>query len=162
MTFSKDKAGAFAFLALALAYGLNIGDIPMLPGDEDEPFNAKTMPIFLSWMTGIVSFLLLVMPSRNETGGEPVIAAFKGLQWRKTFQLLGLMLLYGLALTYLGFIPATILFIASGLWILNERRLKYLIFSSIPLTVAFWYILSQLLGIYLTHGEIFYLLGGAQ
>ncbi|MEH6403764.1 MAG: tripartite tricarboxylate transporter TctB family protein [Sneathiella sp.] len=162
MTITKDKAGAFAFLVLALAYGLNIGDIPMLPGDEDEPFNAKTMPIFLAWFMGGVSFLMLVTRSTNENGSDPVVAAFTGLQWGKTAQLLGLMIFYGFTITFLGFIPATILFILGGLWILEERRLKVLLLTSIPLTVIFWYILSQLLGIYLTHGELFFMLGGTQ
>lgn len=162
MTFTKDKTGAFAFLVLALAYGLNIGDIPMLPGDEDEPFNAKTMPYFLAWVMGGVSFLMLVTRSRNETGADSVVKAFQGLYWGKTIQLLGLMVFYGMTITFLGFIPSTILFIFGGLWILEERRLKVLLLVSVPVTVIFWYILSQLLGIYLTHGELFFLLGGTQ
>lgn len=160
MTLSRDKAGALAFLALAIAYGMFIQDIPLLPGDEMEPFNARTLPKALAWGMGIVSFLMLVLPTRNKEEAVPFLTVFKGLNWLKALALLASMVAYGLALKPMGFILATILFLLAGQLILGERRPLILFLASVPLVIAFWFILSQLLDIYLDPGDLFRFLGG--
>ena len=157
MTLSKEKAGALCFLILAITYGVGAGKIAMIPGDELEPFNAQTMPKALAWLTGIVSFLLLIIPQRGQT--DDFLSVFKGLNWPKTLLLLGLMVFYGFALTGLGFLLSTILFLIGGIYALGERRWKIIILSAVPTAVGFWLILDKLLGIYLAPGDIFSFLG---
>ncbi len=157
MTISKEKAGALCFLVLAIAYGVGAGQIVMIPGDELEPFNAQTMPKALAWLAGIVSFLILILPQREKT--DDFLAVFKGLNWPKTILLLGLIVFYGFALTGLGFLFSTILFLVGGIYSLGERRWKIILFSAVPTAVGFWLILNKLLGIYLDPGDIFSLLG---
>ncbi|WP_085899091.1 tripartite tricarboxylate transporter TctB family protein [Kiloniella majae] len=157
MTLSKEKAGALCFLVLAIAYGMEARHIPLFPGDELEPFTARTMPIALSWLTGIVSFLLLVLPQREET--DDILSVFRGLNWGRTSILIGLMVFYGLTLSPLGFLLSTVLFLIGGIYALGERRWSVILLSSVPATVGFWFILDKLLGIYLAPGEIFAMLG---
>lgn len=163
MTLSKDKAGALAFLVLAIAYGIYAQDIPMYPGDENEPFNAKTMPNALAWLTGATAFLMLVLPSRNPNGALSFTEVFRGLNWAKTLELLGLMALYGFTIKPLGFVISTILFLIGSIWALGERRMKVIFLTAVPLTIGFWVVLSQLLGIYLSPGELYLtIMGGNQ
>jgi len=49
MSINRDKFGAMLFLCLALIYGYYVGDIPLLFGDEDAPFNARTLPNAIAW-----------------------------------------------------------------------------------------------------------------
>ncbi len=157
MSINRDKFGALLFLCLALIYGYYVSDIPLLFGDEDAPFNAQTLPNALAWVLGVVSFIQLVMPAREEAGS--LSAAFKGLKWRRVILLAGMMIFYGLTIRYLGFLISTIIFLSCGFAILGERRIKVLLGASIPIVVAFWFLLSQLMGIYLAPGDIFELLG---
>ena len=60
MSINRDKFGALLFLCLALIYGFYVGDIPLLFGDEDAPFNARTLPNALAWILGVVSFIQLM------------------------------------------------------------------------------------------------------
>ncbi len=157
MSISKDKAGALGFLVLAIFYGYYAGEVKMLPGDENEPFNAQTMPTALAWLTGLASFLLLVLPGRNKD--DDVLDAFRGLNWGRTIRLMILMVIYGLTLSYFGFLISTIIFLIGGIYTLGERRWKVILLTSIPVTIVFWFILTQMLEIYLAPGEIFYLMG---
>jgi putative tricarboxylic transport membrane protein len=159
MSISRDKAGALCFLLLAIVYGYYAGEIRMFPGDEDLPFNARTMPTALAWMTGIASFLLLILPDYEK--GDNVVDAFKGLNWGTAAGLMGLMVVYGLTLSFFGFIISTLVFLSGGIFILGERRFKIIALTVIPVTVGFWAILTQLLGIYLAPGTIFQILGVA-
>jgi putative tricarboxylic transport membrane protein len=159
MTLTKDRVGALIFLALSIAYGISARQIDMFPGDEDLPFNSQTLPIALSWLMGICSFLLLVQPPKPEDGS--FMHAFEGLNWGVLFKLAGLMVLYGFGLYWAGFIPSTILFLILGFMTLGERRVGVILGSSVPVVVVFWALLTQLLGIYLTPGELYYVFGGS-
>ena len=162
MRLTLDKIGALAFLAFAIAYGSLINNIPLFPGDEDLPFNARTMPTVLAWAMAVIAFLMLILPAKigsqpESAGGQQTISAvFKGLNWGQTSALIALMVFYGLTLPILGFIPATILFLMGGIRLMGEKRWLIILVSAIPLTLAFWVILDQLLGIFLSPGDIFY------
>ncbi len=73
--------------------------------------------------------------------------------------MLGLMVFYGFALTPLGFLLSTILFLIGGILTLGEKRPHVVFFASVPPAVGFWLILDKLLGIYLAPGDIFSFLG---
>ncbi|NIZ02258.1 tripartite tricarboxylate transporter TctB family protein [Thalassospira lucentensis] len=157
MSINRDKFGAMLFLCLALIYGFYVDDIPLLFGDEDAPFNAQTLPNALAWLLGVVSFVQLVMPANQEAG--KLSSAFKGLKWGRVFQLGILMVFYGFSIRYLGFLISTTIFLVGGFAVLGERRIKVLLGASIPVVFIFWYLLTQLMGIYLAPGDIFEMLG---
>ncbi|WP_412776253.1 tripartite tricarboxylate transporter TctB family protein [Thalassospira lucentensis] len=157
MSINRDKFGALLFLCLALIYGFYVDDIPLLFGDEDAPFNAQTLPNALAWILGLVSFIQLVMPANQEAGN--LSAAFRGLKWGPVVQLGVLMVFYGFTIRYLGFLISTTIFLVGGFAVLGERRIKVLLGASIPVVFIFWYLLTQLMGIYLAPGDIFEMLG---
>ncbi len=64
------------------------------------------------------------------------------------------MIFYGATLEPFGFIISTITFLILGYLILGERRVKTLILASVPVVIIFWAIMTQLLGIYLSSGDL--------
>jgi len=66
---------------------------------------------------------------------------------------------YGIAMTWLGFIISSILFLGIGFYLLGERRIKVILLASIPLVIGIWILMSKVLGMYIAPGEIFYIMG---
>ena len=148
MTIAKDRIGGLIFLALSIGYGFSITLIPMYPGDEYEVFTAKTLPTALAILGAILS-LVLIVSARNETKSE-----LPSLDWTIALKLIALMVSYGVILEPLGFLIATSVFLFVGYWILGERRKLILFLCSVPLVIFFWYVLTQLLDIYLAPGAL--------
>mgnify|MGYP000571973828 CR=1 FL=1 len=148
MNIAKDRIGGLIFLALSIAYGYSITLIPIYPGDEYEVFTAKTLPTALSVLGALLSFCLLVA-SRNEEKSQ-----LPNLDWIIAIKLVLLMVFYGAVLEILGFIIATSLFLFCGYWLLGERRKLILLLCSFPLVIFFWFVLTQLLDIYLAPGAL--------
>ena len=158
---TKDKVGALAILILSIVYGAMALNIPKAPGVEDSGVTPSSLPIALS-ATGIVASLLILIlpaPRRIDRDGDEssFTAAFKGLDWRCAAFLFLLMAAYGLTLKPLGFLISTILFLSGGFWAMGERRIKLMLLVSIGVTVGFWFILTQLLRIYLEPGVLHFL-----
>lgn len=158
---TKDKVGALAILTFSIVYGAMAFNIPEAPGVEDAGVTPSSLPIALS-TTGIVaSLLILVLPVPRridrDGDGSSFVDAFKGLDWRCAAFLFLLMVGYGLTLKPLGFLVSTILFLCGGFWTMGERRIKLMLLVSIGVTVGFWFILTQLLRIYLEPGVLHFL-----
>ena len=158
---TEDKAGALVILVLSMVYGVMALNIPEAPGGEDSSVTPSSLPIALS-ATGIVaSLLILILPvtrriDRDETESS-FMAAFKGLDWKCAAFLFLLMTAYGLTLKPLGFLISTILFLFGGFWTMGEQRIKLMLLVSIGVTLGFWFILTQLLRIYLEPGVLHFL-----
>lgn len=160
---NKDLIGSLIFLALSIAYGASAQLIPFYPGDEYEPFTARTLPFALSVLGAGLSFALLISTLKKTSEvklDQPVLKSALGYDWSTVIKLLSLMVFYALALKWLGFIIATTVFLFGGYWILGERRKKVLFGASLPFVVAFWFMLTQLLDIYLAPGQLFSAFGG--
>ncbi len=157
---TKDKVGAAFFLILSIVYGWAAVDIPLTFVGEDEVFTARTLPYALSSVGIVISLLILILPSGSSAGKTKVIEAFRGLDWSRVIQLAVLMIFYGLTIKWLGFIISTSLFLIGGYWILGERRIKVLLLASIPVVLAFWALMTKVLGVYLAPGDIFLFLEG--
>ena len=157
MLVSKTRIGGLMFLLLSMAYGYSAMSIPLFPGEEAEPFSARTLPYFLAVLGSGLSLFLLLFGRDGDHVDNGVNA---DLDWRLAASLLLLMIAYGLALEWLGFLFATTLFLVIGFWMLGERRLKMLLVVSIPFTVGFWLLLTQALDIYLAPGQILNMFGG--
>ena len=151
MILSKDHIGGLVFLCLSIAYGYYAGQIPMLPGDEYEPFHAQTLPTALAWLCGGLSLALLVTADRGREHSLRVA----GLDFGLVAQLLVLLVLFAFALEWVGFLVATVFFLIGGYWLLGERRIKTLLLASVPFAAGIWFVLSQLLDIYLAPGRLF-------
>ncbi|UPQ86837.1 tripartite tricarboxylate transporter TctB family protein [Vibrio sinaloensis] len=146
----RDRVGAMIFLIVCLCYGYQTTQIPLFPGDEYEPFTARTLPTILTFIGIGLSLLLLVMGQPDVKSG-----AVMGFNWKLLIGFLSLMALYGVGLTYIGFVLATSLFLLAGFYLLGERRKKVLLGASFPFVLAFYLLLTQGLDIYLEPGVIF-------
>ncbi len=146
----RDRVGAMIFLIVCLCYGYQTTQIPLFPGDEYEPFTARTLPTLLTFAGIGLSLLLLVAGKPDKQSGAVV-----DFNWKLLIGFLVLMALYGVGLTYLGFVLATGFFLLAGFYILGERRKNILFGASFPFVVAFYLLLTQGLDIYLEPGVIF-------
>lgn len=156
MIITKDHIGGLVFLCLSAVYGYYAGDIPLLPGDEFEPFHARTLPHTLAIMGGILSLALLL--TAKQTAENRL--SLKGYDFALVAKLLVLVVLFGLALEWLGFMLATVFFLMAGFWLLGERRLKILVSVAVPFAVGIWFVLAKLLDIYLAPGSLYLTLFG--
>ncbi|TFH90635.1 tripartite tricarboxylate transporter TctB family protein [Vibrio ouci] len=147
---SRDRVGAMIFLLVCLCYGYQTTQIPLFPGDEYEPFTARTLPTLLTFIGIGLSLLLLVTGQPDVKSGAVV-----EFNWKLLIGFLVLMALYGVGLTYLGFVIATSLFLLAGFYLLGERRKAVLLGASFPFVIAFYLLLTQGLDIYLEPGVIF-------
>lgn len=155
----REKIGALIFLMFSIAYGALSQEIEIPFFAQEDFFTSRTMPFALAFLGGITSFLLLVLPSVGSEEDHSLRGAFRDLRWSPVIQLLLLMVVYGLTIKVVGFIFSTIVFLCLGFWILGERRPKVIFAASVPLVVGFWYVLSELLDIYIDPGSIFHFLG---
>lgn len=146
----RDRVGAMIFLIVCLCYGYQTTQIPLFPGDEYEPFTARTLPTLLTFIGIGLSLLLLVMGQPDVKSG-----AVMDFNWKLLIGFLSLMALYGVGLTYIGFVLATSLFLLAGFYLLGERRKTVLLGASFPFVLAFYLLLTQGLDIYLEPGVIF-------
>ena len=158
---TKDKVGALAILILSIVYGTMGLNIPEAPGAEDSGVTPSSLPIALSVMGIAASLLILMLPAAQRIDRDGVESAFKaafrGLDWKCAAFLFLLMAGYGWILKPLGFLISTILFLCGGFWTMGERRIKLMLLVSIGVTVGFWFVLTQLLRIYLEPGVLYFL-----
>ena len=153
---SKDKIGALFFLVLSIAYGVLALDIPLTFVGMDEVFTARTLPIALAIAGAVVSFLILVLPSPSTGDSANIATTFRGLNWKQVALLALLMVLYGLTIRWIGFVPSTILFLIGGFRVLGERRIKALLLASVPMVILFWLLMTKILGVYLDPGSLYF------
>lgn len=140
---------ALAFLAGAVAYGLEARRIELLFGAEFSPFNARTFPTVLAAAAGIVSLLILIMPGVPAQGEAGAANPLAGLAWRPTLVLSGLLALYAVGIGYAGFFVSSALFLAAACFALGERRPAVVAAVAVGVSLGLFLILNTLLGIYL-------------
>ncbi|GAK83179.1 tricarboxylate transport protein TctB [Vibrio ponticus] len=146
----RDRVGALIFLVVCLCYGYQTSQIPLFPGDEYEPFTARTLPTILTFIGISLSLLLLLTAKSDEEQLD--VGTFN---WKLLGGFLVLMALYGIGLTYLGFVLATSAFLLAGFYLLGERRKSILFGASFPFVIAFYLLLTKGLDIYLEPGLLF-------
>lgn len=159
---SKEKVGAIFILALSIGYGVFAFKIPLIFLSQDEALNARTMPYALSIAGIALSLLIIILPGFEKEKMNTAREALKGLDWKRVCWLTGLMIVYSIAMPWVGFVIASIIFLAGGFVILGERSVKVILIASVPVVLVLWALLSKILGMYIAPGEIFYLLGVVQ
>lgn len=150
MIITKDHIGGLVFLALSVAYGFYATQIPLLPGDEFEAFHAQSLPKALAYLGGILSIGLIVTAERDAKNK----LTLAGYDFLLVAKLLVLVVIFGLALEWVGFLIATVIFLVAGYWLLGVRSPKTLVLASVPFAVVIWFVLAQLLDIYLAPGKL--------
>ena len=143
-----DRITGLVFLAFCFAYGVLAFQIELFPGSEQEAFTARTLPVGLAVAGCVISLLIVLFSGHKAQTG----INFSRQNWIRASLLCVLMVAYGFAITTLGFVVSTTLFLLGGTWILGERRWLMLISVPIAVSIGFWVILTKLLGVYLESG----------
>jgi len=154
MTLERAIAGLFVLLSLIYGYTAFVTmDANLLPFELNMTFLPNTMPKWLS-VLGVIIGLVVVVQTGPKINDEidPGEIDYRNLRQYKLGQalfLLGLMLAYALLLRPIGFLAATALFLAIGSMILGERNYKLLIPIAVSTAFIIWYLVQEVLGIFL-------------
>jgi len=152
-----DRWIALVILGITLAYGYAAWftmDASLPPFMQRNPIWPSTFPKVLSVLAVVTALIILLGLEKTAPGEEkePDIN-YRRLQdyhLGKALMLLGLMVLYALALRPIGFLLATMGFLVLGAVILGERKLYVLIPVAAIAAGVVWYLVEGVLGIYLS------------
>ena len=140
---TPHRLGGLLLLIFCAVHGWLSFDIPQLTQPFAGSFDARTLPQFLAALGALLSVALIAQP-----GGEPM-PDFARLSWGRFAIALVLMFLYAAAVRPAGFLIATTLFLAAGFRLLGARRAGVLAGVALALSIAFWALVTQVLGIYM-------------
>ena len=148
-----DRWIAAVFLVVCLVYGYTAWfamDATLPPFMKRNPIWPSTFPKVLA-VLGIICALIVLVTAKVPPIKEDEID-YRRLREYKLGQaaaLVGLMVAYAFALRPLGFLLSTVLFLAVSGIVLGERKLHLL--TPIAAVAAFfiWYLVEQVLGIFL-------------
>jgi putative tricarboxylic transport membrane protein len=138
---NRDRIGALIMLTFSVGYGALAFQIPLLPFQRNSAFTAQTLPFALSVLGIALSLALLLKPSDGRTDTT-------GFKWGLGAAICVVMVLYGLTVRPLGFLIATSAFLITCMLILGERRWLLILGASVPLVVAFWFLMAVVLDVY--------------
>ena len=148
-----DRIIALVFLTICLIYGYTAFfamDPNLAPFMRRNPIWPSTFPKVLA-ARGIISALWVLVTSEVQPAKDDEID-YRRLREYKLGQaaiLIGLMIAYALCLFPLGFILSTILFLMIGSIVLGERRVVSLALIASVAAVSLWYLVQEVLGIFL-------------
>lgn len=161
-----DRWIALIILLICLAYGYAAFftmDASLAPFMKRNPVWPSTFPKVLSVMGAFFALLILLGFEKSDAGPKPSEINYRRLTEYKLGQalmLLGLMVAYALFLRPLGFLGATLGFLVAGSAILGERRWALMIFVAALAAGSVWYLVDNVLGIYLSPLPAFVNIGG--
>lgn len=148
-----DRWIALILLGICLAYGYTAWftmDASLAPFMKRNPIWPSTFPKVLS-VLGIFASLVILSGIEKSEPKEAEID-YRRLHEYKLGQailLLGLMVAYALCLRPVGFIISTTSFLFLGAFVLGERKWIVMISVAVIATVIVWYLVQQVLGIYM-------------
>ncbi|AXH13801.1 tripartite tricarboxylate transporter TctB family protein [Malaciobacter mytili] len=149
---SKNIIGSIFFLALSSFYFYNVFDIKELPNAQFEVMTPSTFPFYIGIIGIIISLLMLFFAIKEKHNEKISLEYLKSLDFKTIFLFITLMFLYGLIIKILGFILSTIIFLALSFIFLKERNIKRILIISISISVGFYLILNNILGVYIVPG----------
>ncbi|UWP89660.1 tripartite tricarboxylate transporter TctB family protein [Aliiroseovarius crassostreae] len=148
-----DRWIALVLLGVCLAYGYAAWftmDASLAPFMKRNPIWPSTFPKVLSILGGLASLAILL-------GLEKTTPKEAEIDYRRLWEyhlgqallLLALMVAYALCLRPLGFLLSTSGFLILGSFILGERKWHIMLPVSVIATLAVWYLVQEVLGIYM-------------
>ena len=152
MKISPSKLISLLFFVFSGYYLYTAYQIQVFAFDENAPFNAKTFPIYLGFAGLVFSALYIILPEINSTDVD-----LKVLDYKKTFGLVILMILYGITILRAGYFLSTSIFLVLSYITLGEKRWFWVFTLSFPFVAIFMFLLHGLLDIYLRDPLLKYL-----
>ena len=144
MRISTDKIISLLFFILSVFYLYQTYQIQVFSFDEHAPFNAKTFPTFLAYLGMFLSALFIFLPVKNPTKVD-----HKVLDYKSSFYLVLITIVYGFVILKIGFFLSTSLFLFFSYYFLGERRWGWMFILSFPFVAIFMYLLHGILDVYL-------------
>jgi len=141
---STDKIISLLFFILSVFYLYQTYQIQVFSFDEHAPFNAKTFPTFLAYLGMFLSALFIFLPVKNPTKVD-----HKVLDYKSSFYLVLITIVYGFVILKIGFFLSTSLFLFFSYYFLGERRWGWMFILSFPFVAIFMYLLHGILDVYL-------------
>lgn len=158
---TKNVIGSIFFLIFSSFYFFNVFSIKQMPGGQFEVMTPSTFPYYIGLSGIVISLVLLVLSLMAKDNDKISLAYLKTLDFKSIVLFIAVMIFYGFTIRTLGFIIATIIFLVLGFLILKERNLKRIFLISIGVSVGFYLILNNLLGVYIDPGMVVeYFMGG--
>ena len=154
MTLERAIAGIFVVVCLAYGYtAFVVMEAGLLPFERNMTFLPNVLPKWLSVIGALVGLAVLVQSGPGADGK----AESDGIDVRRLRQyklgqavlLLTLMVAYALLLRPAGFVATTTLFLVLASVTLGERRFAVLVPVSVLAAFLIWYLVQQVLGIFL-------------
>ena len=151
---SLERWIAVFFLVFSLVYGFAAWNYPLLPFEQNMVFLPNTLPMGLSLFGVLFSLILIFTTARSSEEDDDVlggidVAELRQYKFGQALAILAAMVIYALALRPVGFIGATTLFLVGGGMILGERKFHVLIPTAFIGTFVIWYLVQELLGVFL-------------
>jgi putative tricarboxylic transport membrane protein len=149
---SLERSLALFFLTISIIYGYTsffIIDVSLPPFAKMSPVWPSSFPKVLSAMGVVLGFFLVFSKPSANTKTEIDLKHLQSYSWVPAFALLGMMVAYALLLRPMGFIVSTFSFLVIGSMVLGERKLLLLSIVSLIGSGGIWYLVQEVLGIYL-------------
>ncbi|WP_150526056.1 tripartite tricarboxylate transporter TctB family protein [Roseibium sediminis] len=161
-----DRWIALIILIICAAYGYTAfftmdGGLP--PFMQRNPIWPSTFPKVIAALAIIASVIILFRLEKGTGEEKAPEINYRRLTDYKLGQalfLLGLMVAYALLLRPAGFLLSTSVFLLAGFYTLGERKYHVMIPVALIATVGIWYLVQEVLGIFLSPWPSF-MLGGA-
>lgn len=150
-----DRWIALTILLISLAYAYTAFftmDAGLPPFMQRNPIWPSTFPKALAVLAILTSSVILLGFEKGDEGPKAGDIDYRRLGDYKIGQALGLLAMmvgYAVALRPVGFLTSTVLFLVLGAMLLGERNYKALIPIALIAAGFIWYLVQQVLGIYL-------------
>ncbi|MEM6465762.1 MAG: tripartite tricarboxylate transporter TctB family protein [Pseudomonadota bacterium] len=157
-----DRWIALIILLICLAYGYAAfftmdGQLP--PFMRRNPIWPSTFPKVLAVLAVLTAlFVLLGFESSKSDPADGAIDYRRLHEYKlgQAIALLAMMVAYALLLRPAGFLLSTTIFLVAGATLLGERKFHVLIPVALGATVFVWYLVQQVLGIFLRPFPFFF------
>ena len=159
---TKNTIGAIFFLAFSVFYFFNVFSIKKMPGSQFEVMSASSFPFYIGVAGIIISIAILVLSFKEKDKDFLSMDYIKSLDFKTTLYFVAAMIFYGFTIRTLGFIISTMIFLAIGFILLKEKNIKRIFLISVGVSVGFYLILNNLLGVYIDPGMLYEYFAGVE
>lgn len=152
---TKNAIGSIFFLAFSSFYFFNVFSIKKMPGSHFEVMTASTFPFYIGLGGIIISILILVLSFIKKEDDFLTFEYLRTLDFKTTIYFVLAMIFYGFTIRTLGFIISTIIFLTIGFLLLKEKNIKRILLISSGVSIGFYLLLNNVLGVYIDPGMIY-------
>jgi len=151
---TKNAIGSIFFLAFSSFYFFNVFSIKKMPMSQFDVMTASTFPFYMGLAGIVISLLIFIMSFVDKDTDFLELSYIKSLDFKTTLYFIAAMIFYGFTIRSLGFIISTVIFLAIGFVLLKEKNVKRIFLISVGVSVGFYLILNNVLGVYIDPGMV--------